>query len=424
MALRYLFIDFDSFYASVEQELNPQLRGKPVAIVPTLHAETTSCIAASYEAKYFGVKTGIPVRQARSLCPEIHFLQANHDKYVAIHKRMIQTIHEIIFVDEVLSIDEMYGRLPPKWQIPEQAREKALEIKKALKRDIGSKITASIGIAPNRFIAKLASKINKPNGLLLVDYEQLPNALEKLSLSDITGIGARMLIRLKSAGIVDIKTLYQAERSTLHRIWGSIEGDRFWYALRGIALPEKQTHKRTIGHSHVLPPMLRSPEGAFSTLHRMLEKACHRLRMNEYFTTHLLLQVKFGFEWRWQESIRCSPTQDTLIVSRLLNILWDCRPKMAPNPTKVSVTLMGLLHRKNHTPSLFETAEDRKRSQIQATMDAIKQRYGNRSIYYGNAMLAQKTAEAAPMRIAFNHIPDLSIESDQKFSNRPSNERI
>ena len=219
-----------------------------------------------------------------------------------------------------------------------------------------------------------------------------------------------MLIRLKSAGIVDAKTLYQAERSTLHRIWGSIEGDRFWYALRGIALPEKQTHKRTIGHSHVLPPMLRSPEGAFSTLHRMLEKACHRLRMNEYFTTHLLLQVKFGFEWRWQESIRCSPTQDTLIVSRLLNILWDCRPKMAPNPTKVSVTLMGLLHRKNHTPSLFETAEDRKRSQIQATMDAIKQRYGNRSIYYGNAMLAQKTAEAAPMRIAFNHIPDLSIE--------------
>ena len=424
MALRYLFIDFDSFYASVEQEINPPLRGKPIAIVPTLNAETTCCIAASYEAKYLGIKTGTPVRQARALCPEIHLLQANHDKYVAIHKRIVQTIHEIIFVDKVLSIDEMYGRLPPKWQNPRAAKVKAGEIKNALKKQIGSTITASIGIAPNCFIAKLASKMNKPNGLLLIDYEQLPKALETLSLGDITGIGARMLIRLKSAGIVDVKSLCQAERSTLHRIWGSIEGDRFWYALRGLALPEQATQKRSFGHSHVLPPKLRSPEGAFSTLHRMLEKACHRLRINRYFTSQLVLQVKFGFEWRWQEGIRCDPTQDTLLLSQWLNLLWDCRPAMAPNPTKVSVTLLGLIHSDNHTPSLFETNEDRRRSQVQAVMDTIKERYGNRSIYYGSSMLAQKTNEAAPMRIAFNHIPDLSIESDQKFPSSPLEKKL
>jgi len=236
--------------------------------------------------------------------------------------------------------------------------------------------------------------------------------LDSLDLSDITGIGARMLIRLKNHGILDVASLCQADRATLHRIWGSIEGDRFWYALRGIALPEQSTSKRSFGHSHVLPPKLRTFSGAFSTLHRMLEKACHRLRMNNYFTGHLILQVKFGFEWRWGQEVRCSPTQDTLTLSRLMNMLWETRPPMAPNPTKVSVTLMGLVHANNHTPSLFETHEEQQRAKLLQTLDQIKQRYGSRSIYYGNAMIAQKTAEAAPMRIAFNHIPDLSIERD------------
>jgi DNA polymerase-4 len=412
MALRYLFIDFDSFYASVEQESCPHLRGRPIAIVPTINVETTSCIAASYEAKHYGVKTGVPVRQARVLCPEITFIQAKHEKYVAIHNIITKTVHKIIFVDEVLSIDEMYGRLPPKWQSPKIAIEKAEAIKTALKQTIGPYITASIGMAPNRFIAKLASKMKKPNGLMLIDHPQLPQALDSLDLNDITGIGARMLIRLNNHGIFDVANLCQADRGTLHRIWGSIEGDRFWYALRGIALPEQSTNKRSFGHSHVLPPKLRTFQGAFSTLHRMLEKACHRLRMNNYFTGHLVLQVKFGFEWRWGQEVRCSLTQDTLSLAKLMNMLWETRPSMAPNPTKVSITLMGLVHAHNHTPSLFETHEEQQRAKLLQTIDQIKQRYGSRSIYYGNAMIAQKTAEAAPMRIAFNHIPDLSIERD------------
>ena len=306
----------------------------------------------------------------------------------------------------------MYGRLPPNWQSPKIAVEKAEAIKTALKKSIGPYITASIGIAPNRFIAKLASKMKKPNGLMLIDHSELPQALDPLDLSDITGIGARMLIRLKNHGILDVASLCQADRGTLHRIWGSIEGDRFWYALRGIALPEQGTSKRSFGHSHVLPPKLRTFHGAFSTLHRMLEKACHRLRMNNYFAGHLILQVKFGFEWRWRQEIRCSPTQDTLTLARIMNMLWEARPSVVPNPTKVSVTLMGLIHAQNHTPSLFETSEELQRAKLLQTMDQIKQRYGSRSIYYGTAMIAQKTAEAAPMRIAFNHIPDLSIERD------------
>ena len=299
MALRYLFIDFDSFYASVEQQFSPSLRNKPIAVVPSLNVSTTSCIAASYEAKAYGVKTGTLVSEAKSLCPKIQFIEAKHEKYIAIHKKIHHTIHQILYIDAILSIDEMYGRLPIRWQSPTIATNISYNIKRALKKSIGPYITASIGIAPNRFIAKLASKIDKPNGLKLIDHDSIPDALNKLQLKEITGIGKRMEIRLNQAGIFTIKELFQTSRADLHRIWRSIEGDRFWYGLHGLVIPEKPQNKRSISHSHVLPPSLRNEAGSIATLYRMLDKACHRLRINEYFTSSLSLQIRFGFEWRW-----------------------------------------------------------------------------------------------------------------------------
>ena len=412
MALRYLFIDFDSFYASVEQQFSPSLRNKPIAVVPSLNVSTTSCIAASYEAKAYGVKTGTLVSEAKSLCPKIQFIEAKHEKYIAIHKKIHHTIHQILYIDAILSIDEMYGRLPIRWQSPTIATNISYNIKRALKKSIGPYITASIGIAPNRFIAKLASKIDKPNGLKLIDHDSIPDALNKLQLKEITGIGKRMEIRLNQAGIFTIKELFQTSRADLHRIWRSIEGDRFWYGLHGLVIPEKPQNKRSISHSHVLPPSLRNEAGSIATLYRMLDKACHRLRINEYFTSSLSLQIRFGFEWRWAQEIHFSPTQDTLKLAKLMLLIWETRPKEAPSPSKVSVSLMGLIHARNHTPSLFETQKDKKQLKLLRTLDLIKSRYGSRSIYYANSLIAQKNLSAAPLRIAFNHIPDINIERD------------
>ena len=107
MALHYLFIDFDSFFASIEQQYHPELRGRPIGVVPSLGVETTCCIAASYEAKAFGVKTGTGVREARYICPEITFVEAGHSNYVHVHKKIKELVHEIIYIDKVISIDEM-----------------------------------------------------------------------------------------------------------------------------------------------------------------------------------------------------------------------------------------------------------------------------------------------------------------------------
>jgi len=412
MSLRYIFLDFDSFFASVEQQMRPELRGKPVGVVPSLGVDTTCCIAASYEAKAFGVKTGTGVREARGLCPEIQFIEASHTRYVKIHKRLKALIHQVIFVEEVLSIDEMYGRMPPHWQHPEVAQDKAAEIKSLIGDVIGNEVTVSIGLAPNRFLAKLASKLEKPNGLVCVDFKDLPLALYPMKLPDITGIGPRMLRRLRSARILNIEDLYAASRRKLHRIWGSVEGDRMWYALRGIELPPVATKKSTIGHSHVLPPKLRTFHGGHATLHRMLQKACRRLRADGYFTSCLIVQVKFGFDLRWAAETHCFPTQDSVVLGQLLDALWADRPTDVPQPTKVGVTFTKLVHHRNHTLSLFPEDNDLRRMHLQHTMDVINKAHGGRSLYYANSMEAQKDYAAAPMRIAFTHIPDLQLEDD------------
>ncbi|WP_269524014.1 DNA polymerase Y family protein [Coraliomargarita parva] len=412
MALRYLFIDFDSFFASVEQQFHPELRGRPIGIVPSLNVDSTCCIAASYEAKQYGVKTGTGVREARYLCPGITFIQAGHSDYVRTHEKIHELIHEIIYVDAVLSIDEMYGRLPPQWQAPDKARAKALEIKAALAHRIGPYVRASIGLAPNRFLAKLASKMEKPNGLVLLDFEDLPEALYSLRLEDITGIGRNIERRLRTARITDLPSLCAASRRKLHKIWGSVEGDRMWYALHGFDLPAIETQTRTIGHSHVLPPRLRTVHGAHATLHRMLQKACRRLRAGNYFAGHLLIQVKFGFELRWKQGVHCFPTQDNVTLGRLLNRLWLKHPTEAEAPTKVAITLSDLEPASCHTPSLFDAENQTRRIQLQKAMDQVNKRFGSRMIYYADAHEAQRCAEAAPMRISFTHIPDLELEDD------------
>lgn len=411
MSLRYLFIDFDSFFASVEQQFQPHLRGKPVAVVPSLGVDTTCCIAASYEAKARGVKTGTGVREARFLCPGIQFVQGNHTRYIQTHKKIHKIIHEIIYVDAVLSIDEMYGRLPPHWQTPAIAHAKALEIKAALKTQIGPYIGASIGLAPNQFLAKLASKLEKPNGLTTMDFDEIPEKLYRFELEDITGIGRRMQERLRTARITTMEALCDAPRHTLHRIWKSVEGDRMWYALRGIEMPLAKTTRQTIGHSHVLPPRLRSFHGAHATLHRMLQKAVRRLRAMEYFTAHLDVEVKFGFEFRWHAETRCFPTQDNVTLGRLLNNIWDQHPHDVPDPTKVGITFTHLEHANSHTPSLFPEDNAPRRMQLQHTMDTINKQHGGRSLYYADAHQAQRSTEAAPMRISFTHIPDLELEN-------------
>ena len=292
MPLRNLFIDFNSYFASVEQQVKPELRHKPVGVLPVL-AETTCCIAASYEAKAFGVRTGTMVSEAKKLCPGMKFVEANHKIYIEYHKELVKKIRKCLPVDKVLSIDEMICSLIGKERQQENAVNIALLIKKKIREEVGEFLRCSIGIAPNLFLAKMGTNMQKPDGLVVIDNEDLPQCLYKLDIRDVYGVGRRMVTRLKRNGIYTMKDLCNADKNLLRQVWGGIEGERMYDQLRGKNVPRLPTHRSSIGHSHVLPPKLKNNESAYAVLHRLVQKAAMRLRHLGYYTGALAVTVRY-----------------------------------------------------------------------------------------------------------------------------------
>src|SRR5947209_1906793 len=196
----------NAYFASVEQQERPELRGKPVAVVP-VQAETTACIAASYEAKRFGVRTGVRVSDARRLCPGIRLVAARPELYIATHHCIIAAVETCLPVTAVLSVDEMVCRLRGPDRHPEAAVNLARQVKEAIWRDAGRCLNCSAGLAPNRFLAKVAADMQKPDGLTVILPEELPGRLHGLRLTDLPGIAGRMERRLHAAGVTEVRQL-------------------------------------------------------------------------------------------------------------------------------------------------------------------------------------------------------------------------
>lgn len=403
--LQWLFIDFDSYFASVEQHLHPHLRGKPLGVVPTM-AETTSCIAASYEAKAFGIRTGTRVSEARLLCPDIEFIEAEHKVYVEYHESFHRAIEEHIPITQTLSIDEVSCHLPKNWREPYYVENLIHGIKETMKEKVSPWITCSMGAAPNKFLAKLASKYHKPNGHCVLLQEEIPGFLREHKLSDLNGVGRAMEARLKKSGIYTVAQLYQCSEETLRKIWGSVHGNRMWQNLRGGEPPDIPTHTSSIGHSHVLAPEKRAPYKAVTVLHRLLQKALLRLRAKGYVTSDVLLSLRYDNGLRWGAEARLEETSQHSILSQATQGLWEQRPKPQEPIRKISVTFTRLREQENYTLNLF-TQPDLKREAVDKALDSIVRKFGKQAAYYGSAHGA---LSAAPMRIAFNHIPNTILE--------------
>jgi len=259
--LRWLYIDFNSYFASVEQQLRPALRGKPVAVVPVA-SDSTCAIAASYEAKAFGIKTGTPVWEARRLCPELICVLARHEHYVAFHHRLLAEVERHIHIDAVCSIDEAACRLLRNEATPERAIEIAHTIKDGLARNIGEYIRCSIGIAPNRYLAKIAADMQKPDGLTVLAPADCPNGCSSCNCAICRASGAIWSAVCMPPASPICARCGPGRRPAAPGMWGSIWGEKIWYLLRGFDLSEAPTQRRSIGHSHVLAPALRDPIGA------------------------------------------------------------------------------------------------------------------------------------------------------------------
>jgi DNA polymerase-4 len=406
MSLRVLYVDLNSYFASVEQQLRPELRGKPIGVLPVL-AETTCCIAASINAKRYGIKTGTPVWQARTLCKNIVFVQARPSVYVEFHHRIVAAVESCTPVGAVLSIDEMSCELMGSEQQGKKAVALGRRIKQAIYDQVGDILHSSVGIAPNRFLAKTASNMQKPDGLTVIRQSDLPHCLYGLKLSALNGIGRAMEQRLNRLGITRVEQLCAASKDTLSMAWNGIEGERFFAKLRGEAILPPPTQRASVGHSHVLAPEMRDPVTALAVIYRLLHKAAMRMRHYGYAAGGLGVHLSYLDHTRWREQVRFAPHADTLKFNHVLAALWQrCPPNAAPI-LKVGVTLFALADEACLTRDLFDF--ESQHAGLNATLDRINQRWGPNTLYFGSA---HDGIGAAPMRIAFNHIPELQVEDD------------
>lgn len=411
--LRWLFLDLDSYFASVEQQENPLLRGKPVAVTP-MQTDYTCAIAASYEAKAYGVKTGTMIRDAKRMCPGLICVPARHDLYVAYHNRIIEEVIRHVPINKVYSIDELSSRLPPSKRNVEDATAVALRLKDGIRRNIGPAIGCSIGLAPNSLLAKIASDMNKPDGLMILQQHDLPGDLLRLKLTDLPGIGGNMEQRLLRSGVRSISDLWSTPSKQARSIWGSVQGERFWYWLHGYDFEAPETHPCMIGHSRILDPNMRHPDCAHLMARSLLVKATFRLRRQGFYARKLILSVRTTEGLRWGRESHFEGACDPFTFLRHLDDLWlqasfalrsvpDLRVK------KVSIVLGDLCRKNEMSGDLFActlptSQKDRQKAEaLSAALERLRMRYQKDTVTLG---VPPKTlAGYVGTKIAFSRVP-------------------
>lgn len=412
--LRYLFIDFNAYFASVEQHDEPALRGRPVIVTP-LKSEYSGAIAASYEAKALGISRGTSVAEARRLCPDIAVRPARHDRYVAIHKELMVEIERHIPVVQVCSIDECLCELDRTETTRLAAEAKARDIKRGIARNIGPMLKASIGLSTSPLLAKLASELVKPDGLTLIDNSMLPDALVNLPLRAIPGIGEGVETRLARAGVNDFTGLWKLQPKQARALWGSVEGERFYYGLHGYDIRrEAPAAKRMIGHSRVLSGEYRRPDGARIVARALILKAASRLRYYDlhagamHFTAKLASEIALGHEAVFR------PTQNSWRFLRELDAFWPQIMDVVRSSDGANAELKLVscyLHDLRAEPpplDLFvsreEDARDARQAALWCCIDDLNRRYRKQAVVLSSQYGLD--LNYLGVKIAFSRVPE------------------
>ncbi len=402
--VNWLFLDLNSYFASVEQQLRPELRGKPIAVVPVM-VDTTCCIAASYEAKAYGIRTGTIVGEAKRMCPELILVEGRQDLYVEFHHRIVDVVHNCVPVTAVASIDEMACRLMGRERQLQNALQLGTEIKQKIRSQVGQELRCSVGLAPNRFLAKVASDMQKPDGLVALCASQLPQALFKLKPSDLPGIGRQTNQRLERKGIFTMQQICALSRTQMYDLWGSVWGERLWHLLRGDDWDEDyDAPQKSVSHSHVLSPEFRTLEGAELVMQKLLHKAAARLRKLQVWARGLSVFVTFSprrEKKHWERHLRLQECQDTVTLLEAFRKMWQECPTTMGNPMLVGLALYDLVPDAMHTASLLQ--DESKLGRLSEAMDFLNAKYGSSTLHLGGL---QQVRSAAPTRIAFSSIPE------------------
>ena len=387
--IEWLYLDFDGFFASVEQQARPALRGKPIGIVPFEGVVHTVVIACSKEAKALGVKNVMALAKAKAICPQLILVPQTPDLYRRAHNALLAEISSVIPIDAIKSIDELTCKLDPK-DIADPVGLAAL-IQNRLRDNIGAYITCSIGFAANRHLAKIACKMDKPNGVTIWHPSDMPSRLLPVPFDDIPGIGHSMEKRLHRAGIYTVGALLKTQPKQMRKLWGNVTGERLWYALHGYAIKAGKSKRGMFGHGRTLPPDWRSLKSAQACSRLLLVKAARRMRREGYYASalYMWLSIRRGREERsWTTKGRLYIANDDQACLKSLDGLWEKARAALPSHVRivrVGVTLgdLTLSSSRQLDMLLNDDPERRKWETITNAIDGLNTRYGKSLVTLG-----------------------------------------
>lgn len=397
-----MHIDFNSYFATVEQQANPRLRGKPIGVTGGDRMKRTVLGAASIEAKKFGVKTGMQIWEARKLCPQIILVPGDSDKYFETTKRFLNILKDYTPYLEVFSIDECFLQVTGD---SEQLTGMAKEIKKRIKSDIGEWITCSIGISYNKLMAKLAGSLQKPDGLVVIkDEKEAMRILDTVALDEICGIGPRIKKRLSNMGIFDFQTLRKVPLQGLLASFKSY-GQFLYNASRGIDYSpirpfyEKEEVK-SVGHRHTIDHDTADKEEIKQLLLKLSEMVARRLRAKNLLgkTIHCWYRqalntygVNVFHTWGGLAShgmqITILPTNDGLDIFhagwKIFHKIWSGE--------RIRMIGISVSNLKNALPeNLSLLPQTNRRKTILTILDKINDKYGEFTLQRGILLTSAK----------------------------------
>jgi DNA polymerase-4 len=378
-----IHLDMNAFFASVEQQANPALRGKPIAVVG--RGSRTVVTTASYEARAFGVKTGMNRFEAQRQCPHIIFVEGNNRLYAETCEGFTAICRAFTPMVEVFSIDEVFMDVTGSLKLFGTARYIVDSIKQQIKNRYG--LTCSAGIAPNKLLAKIASDLKKPDGLVEIQPAEVPAFMENLPAGAICGIGKKTQAKLALLGITTCGQLGRADGALLRRQFG-VPGGQLVQMGRGeddspVIPVEQADDPKSIGHSHTLPQDVTSRDMLETELLRLSEKTGRRLREACCAGRTVCVTIRYQdfttFSRRATFARTICETQDIFNAAKA--ILAGI--KLQQPVRLIGVSVSGL-DRKTRQPSLFDAAG--KGRELSRAMDAINDRFGECTLTWGKLL--------------------------------------
>ena len=396
-----MHVDINSCFATIEQQANPYLRGKPIAVAA--YDTPSGCIlAASIEAKQLGVKTGMRVKDGKLIYPKLIVLTPDPPKYRDVHLKIKNVLHNYSEDVTPKSIDEFVVNLEG-WPAFESGMfTVAQEIKEKIKNEVGEWLKVSIGIAPNRFLAKTASGLKKPDGLEEICRENYLEVFSKLQLMDLCGIKKGNATRLASAGIFSVLDFYNSGIQKLKQAFQSVCGYHWYLRLHGWEIDDIEFERKSFGNSFALPIALKTPEELAPILYKLVEKTARRLREAGFKTkgVHLALNYKDGSFWHHGEVLDKALFDSRDIFKQLFRIL--CRAPYKKPVGVLAESCFGLIPYDVSQLELFDDVN--KKYRLAEALDKVNSRWGEFVITPARLLMAK---EYVHDRIAFGGVKEL-----------------